>query len=394
MTLSHFSQAIYLLFSAVYVLKESVEHVLLLHGPAEGEGAHGAGHGGMGHDAGGFSTSSLGVDPGYAALSPPEELPANVRRRIMLPVTLLALSALASLVSAIALLNHQTLTDAVGPSGLSFSRPRSRSTEPSIFDLVGNPFTLTILIFSVGLVVSWFTIPACVPRVEVRGTTLTRLILQGPTRSAGQGRRSPPVDRHVLYRLPRRRRDWPSAPPDLPTAGSRADERPHLQFPRRTLSLGFLPPSLIPFRQIENHPLVTSVSPPHIWQLTPHPPISSTPKPSPTYRRGAPPKDEEASTLIATLVVRVKNDASDDDILSITKFARERCSPALRWGSEERGERRRSSVGRVEPGELTVSVVREKRGVKVAFYDHASMRGEKEEGHGHLHAVVGGGHHH
>lgn len=47
-TLSHFSQAIYLLFSAVYVCKESVEHVLLLHGGGEEEGAHGAGHG-MGH---------------------------------------------------------------------------------------------------------------------------------------------------------------------------------------------------------------------------------------------------------------------------------------------------------------------------------------------------------
>lgn len=48
-TLSHFSQAIYLLFSAVYVCKESVEHVLLLHGASEEEGAHGTGHGGMGH---------------------------------------------------------------------------------------------------------------------------------------------------------------------------------------------------------------------------------------------------------------------------------------------------------------------------------------------------------
>lgn len=83
-------------------------------------------------------------------------------------MTLLALSALASLVSAIALRNHQTLTDAVGPSGLSFSRPRSRSMEPSVFDLVGNPFTLTILIFSVGLVVSSFSIPGCVSELALR----------------------------------------------------------------------------------------------------------------------------------------------------------------------------------------------------------------------------------
>lgn len=61
-TLSHFAQCVYLIFSAVYTCKESVEHVLLLHGPDEmamlgddisgsnGEAAaHGASHGSMGH---------------------------------------------------------------------------------------------------------------------------------------------------------------------------------------------------------------------------------------------------------------------------------------------------------------------------------------------------------
>lgn len=67
-TISHFAQCVYLIFSAVYVCKESIEHVLLLHGPDEmiaefgmGPGlnaahegiqdaaAHGATHGGMGH---------------------------------------------------------------------------------------------------------------------------------------------------------------------------------------------------------------------------------------------------------------------------------------------------------------------------------------------------------
>lgn len=57
-TLAHFSQAIFLLFSAVYVCKESVEHVLLLHGGAEHEGAHGAGHGSMGHGDGGMTGTS------------------------------------------------------------------------------------------------------------------------------------------------------------------------------------------------------------------------------------------------------------------------------------------------------------------------------------------------
>lgn len=73
---------------------------------------------------------------------------------------LLAFAALLSVTSAIALRNHQGLSDAVGPS--SFSRPRPRSSSPSLLDLVGNPFTLTVLTFSAGLAASAFVIPRSV----------------------------------------------------------------------------------------------------------------------------------------------------------------------------------------------------------------------------------------
>lgn len=43
--LSHFAQSIYLLFSAIYISKESVEHVLLLSDAQAGAGAHVHGHG-------------------------------------------------------------------------------------------------------------------------------------------------------------------------------------------------------------------------------------------------------------------------------------------------------------------------------------------------------------
>lgn len=54
-TLSHFAQAIYLLFSGIYVCKESIEHVLLLHEPVDssaGGDGHGSAHGSMGHGEG------------------------------------------------------------------------------------------------------------------------------------------------------------------------------------------------------------------------------------------------------------------------------------------------------------------------------------------------------
>lgn len=84
---------------------------------------------------------------------------------VTLPIALLALSAILSLTSALAFRNHQTLSATVGPSGLAFSRSKSRSTQASLLGLVANPFTLTILLFSVGLFLSALTIPGYVSQV-------------------------------------------------------------------------------------------------------------------------------------------------------------------------------------------------------------------------------------
>ena len=156
-TLSHFSQSIYLLFSAVYVLKESVEHVLMLHGPNEADGSHGSGHGGMGHGEGLASSSSSNGFDGYDFKLFFSSNFTEVSYRISLPVVLLLLSALFSIISAIAFRNHQKLSEAVGPSRLS----RATSNFGPLEALL-NPFTSTILLFSVGLAVSAFTIPGFV----------------------------------------------------------------------------------------------------------------------------------------------------------------------------------------------------------------------------------------
>ncbi|KAL8287327.1 hypothetical protein RQP46_003779 [Phenoliferia psychrophenolica] len=267
-TLSHFSQAIYLLFSAVYVCKESVEHVLLLHGGTEAEGAHGAGHG-MGHGDSGGGGSSSGLDSG-----------------ISLPVFFLALSALCSLISAIALSNHQGLSDAVGPS--SFSRPRPRSSSPSLLDLVGNPYTLTVLTFSLGLASAHFVIPraqlAPLDKVVALLESITMFYVAYPAAVA--------TGQVLLQTSP------------SPSAAQMT-----------TLTNGI--------RDIENHPLVLLVPPPHIWQLTPSPLSSSSPSSSSSNRR---PKDPNTATLIATITIQVSPDASDSDLLQVTKFARERCA--------------------------------------------------------------------
>ncbi|GAA6038025.1 hypothetical protein JCM8097_007505 [Rhodosporidiobolus ruineniae] len=130
-TLSHFSQAVYLLFSAVYVCKESVEHVLLLHDPQDTDGAHGSGHGGAGHGEG-------------------RALPAEVHDgSIALPHLALLASAFLAAFLAFAARNHQGLSQSLQTPLLS--RDRDSRSPPSSVLRVLNPFTLTLVLFATAL---------------------------------------------------------------------------------------------------------------------------------------------------------------------------------------------------------------------------------------------------
>ncbi|ORY73821.1 cation efflux family-domain-containing protein [Leucosporidium creatinivorum] len=345
-TLSHFSQAIYLLFSAVYVCKESVEHVLLLHGGNDEEGAHGAGHGGMGHGDAGMVGSN--------AAAGPEE-------GIILPIVLLSLSALFSLISAIALRNHQSLANAVAPSGLSLTRSRTRATEPSLLDAVTNPFTATVLVFSVGLVVSAHTIP---------------------------GIQLAPLDK-VVALLQSIAMFYVAYPAAVATGQVLLQTSP----PGQSAQMSAIESGV---RDIENHPLVVEVKPPHIWQLTPH---SATAPSSNTSSSTSSKLSADASPLIATLVITVRPDASDSDILTITQLARDRCGPALKLG----GEGGKGAAG-TEGGELTVQVVRAEKGANVKFWAEGGARSPPPKSsatvehaghsHGHSHDHAGHGHSH
>lgn len=116
-TLSHFAQCVYLIFSAVYVCKESIEHVLLLHGPDEegldglsGDASHGAAHGSFGHgemmSTGGSNTSS-GTAFEWEDLG------------VLIPTKLLVASMSACLFAAVALQNHASLTEGASPFRLT-----------------------------------------------------------------------------------------------------------------------------------------------------------------------------------------------------------------------------------------------------------------------------------
>ena len=66
--------------------------------------------------------------------------------------------------------------------------------------------------------------------------------------------------------------------------------------------------------QIERHPQVVHLPPPHVWQLTP---------PEHDPARGA------ALALVATLELRVPRDLGDADVLRLTRWAWEKCVHAL-----------------------------------------------------------------
>ncbi|KAM0790204.1 hypothetical protein ACM66B_005519 [Microbotryomycetes sp. NB124-2] len=134
-TLSHFSQAIYLLFSAVYVCKESVEHVLLLHGASEDEGAHGSGHGGMGHGDAAFGSSGQSLDGG-----------------VTYPIWLLSAASALSLFMSLAVSSHRQLASSVHENASS-----SRSQNPST--RLGNQFSWSVIGLSLFLAMCGLSVP-------------------------------------------------------------------------------------------------------------------------------------------------------------------------------------------------------------------------------------------
>ncbi|BGP56829.1 hypothetical protein JCM8202v2_004460 [Rhodotorula sphaerocarpa] len=137
-TLSHFAQSVYLLFSAIYISKESIEHVLLLSGSLEHTGGHVHGY------AASTSTEAEGLNKHVLALS-------------ALPVPTLALSLAATLafVLAFSARNHRALSEscrvALAPSRRdSKAQVRGSSTalNPFVVALVGMVAFLVVAAFS------------------------------------------------------------------------------------------------------------------------------------------------------------------------------------------------------------------------------------------------------
>ncbi|KAK1225541.1 hypothetical protein PQX77_011511 [Marasmius sp. AFHP31] len=282
-----FSQAVYLMFSAVYICKETFEHVLLTAGSSENSG--GGGHEGHHHHHADES-GQFGID---------------------FPFLLLFLSLVSIVISAFFYGTHSKLVELAGnriPSigrtirSLSGTTPQHLHHEPPpttpLGILLSNPYVTSPLAFCLAILFVSIMVPssnhiACDLTLAAIITVITFNLAYSACVVLGT----------VL----------------LQTA------------PKRGLSGGKMEAFLRVMREIERHPNVLHLPPPHIWQLTPTPPN---------------PSRFETSSLVATLELHVRKDLSDDDVLALTKWAWERCTGALGVrGDHDEGGRADVTVG-------------------------------------------------
>ncbi len=236
-TLLHFVQTIYLLFAGVYVLKESVEHALL-------EGGSDTSGGGAGANVEALMDSAWGHDHSHAH--------AENAEGIVMPILLLTLSLAACVFTNVVMGNHAKLVAACGintsASGGSASGGARHGRSKSVLErsarlagpfgvLLANPFSLTVLFFSSALLFAGLTLHslqvAALDKVLALLESFAMFYIAYPA-SVALGK--------IL----------------LQTAPSL---RLHVCLLQRPT-----PPSP---SNVEQHPLVSYVPPPYLWQLTP-----------------------------------------------------------------------------------------------------------------------------
>ncbi|KAG7096003.1 hypothetical protein E1B28_006685 [Marasmius oreades] len=262
-TVLMFAQSVYLMFAAVYICKETVEHVLLAAG-SSGGGEHEGHHHHHADDSGQYG--------------------------INFPLLSISLSLVSIVISGFFYGTHSKLVEITGNRIPSIGRlirslysshhrhvvlPEPPPTSP-IGVLISNPYVLSPFMFCLAVMgtsvlVSSSNHIACDLTLAGLMTVVTFNLAYRASVVLGT----------VL----------------LQTAPVRGQG-------------GRMEAFLRVMREIERHPNVVHVTPPHLWQLTPTPPNPS--------------RFEGNSSLVATLELHVKKELGDEDVLALTKWAWER----------------------------------------------------------------------
>ncbi|KZT26102.1 hypothetical protein NEOLEDRAFT_1132660 [Neolentinus lepideus HHB14362 ss-1] len=272
-----FAQSVYLMFSAVYVCKETVEHLLLSVGE---EGHH--------HHFGDETANLLGIQ---------------------FPVFTIIGTITSLLISALVFNNHSKLVNVAGnylpPLSFLLRSISSRYPMPSSYThplpataigtLLSNPYTLSPILFALSLIITAAIVPPTQHQVF-------DLLLSS-------------VETIVMFRISYRACVALGAVL-LQTA------------PERGLLGGRMEAFLRAMRELERHPQILHLPAPHIWQLT-----APLTRPSATTTKAA------MQSLVVTLELHVKKGMTDREVVELTRWAWEKCESALAVGtSGSRGE--------------------------------------------------------
>ncbi|KAI0372535.1 hypothetical protein BV20DRAFT_964137 [Pilatotrama ljubarskyi] len=295
-TVMTFAQSVYLIFTSVYVCKETLEHLLL----SSGEGHH--------HHHGDEVSSVFGID---------------------FPIRLLFIAFVSLLTTAIAFNNHSKLVSTAGnhiPSLASLLPARSRyrasalAYPPLLNNILTNPYTIAPVLFAACVL---FTATSVPPRQH----RPIDLILAA-------------VQTAVTFKLAYR------AAVALGAVLLQTS-------PARGLAGGRMEAFLRAMREIERHPQVLHLPAPHIWQLTPSLalPDGDVVSPYAPVSSAADKAQGPAQSLVVTLELHVRHDLEDAEVLRLTRWAWERCVHALHFGT-------RGGEGGEGEAEVTVGIVK------------------------------------
>ncbi|KAJ3891398.1 hypothetical protein GG344DRAFT_47424 [Lentinula edodes] len=307
-TVLQFAQSVYLMFSSVYVCKETVEHVLLSVGSAGGGDGH---H----HHAGDEDPSGfLGIQ---------------------FPYILASIAFVTITMSAMMFDNHKKLVEVTGNripsisslvrsftssllsplSSLSHQRRSTRANQdPPPSSLLGIIISNPYVVFPLGMCVAiwWGGIG-----LDVSHHRTYDLFLAG-------------IITFVTFRVSY------SASVVLGTVLLQTA-------PRRITEVGRMEAFLRAMKDVERHPQVLHLPAPHIWQFTPTPAVLSGLSDN-IYNAKSSNTSSTPEHLVVTLELHVRRDLSDEDVLKLTRWAWEKCVGAL--------------TGEMVKADVTVGVVR------------------------------------
>lgn len=277
-----FAQSVYLMFSAVYICKEALEHLLL----SAGEGHH--------HHAG---DEEAGIE---------------------FPVLTTFLAFLSLALTALLLDNHARLTALAGnriPPLSTLLRSSSAYTTVAPPDptspparALSNPYALTPILLALGILLTATIVPVTQHRMLDLGTAGA-----GSTATFVVAYRACTVLGAILLQT-------------APGRGARG---------------GRMEAFLRAMRDVERHPQVLHLPAPHIWQLAATAAGDKGGGGAGMKGEGG----GEADALVVTLELHVGAALPDDDVLALTRWVRDRVAGALGMGGEGgRGARQEAEV--------------------------------------------------